>query len=198
MLQTRSKLPFYIFSGIIFGVFGIYFLTWLPKPTTPLPVFNSVSKFELTDSQKQVFNSTSLSGKIWVAQFFFTSCAGPCPIMTTNLSAIYRSYLLEKNVEFVSFSVNPETDTSDVLSAYSKRFNADAKRWHFVTGPKEKVLAIASNDFKMGSTQNPIFHSTQFALVDQKGRIRGYYEGTDHSGTKQLFKDIATLQKEQR
>ena len=194
--KSKSRLPFFVLSGIVFGIFGIYFMTVLPGQTKPLPVLSKVNDFQLTDSREQTFNSASLKNKIWVAEFFFTTCAGPCPIMTANLASIYRSYLLEKDVAFVSITVNPETDTAEVLTEYAKRYDADTNRWHFLTGSKEKILKIAAEEFKTGSTQNPIFHSTQLVLVDRNGNIRGYYDGTQKPGIKQLFKDIAALKKE--
>ena len=194
--QSKSRLPFFVLSGIIFGIFGIYFMTLLPGQSKALPLLGKVNDFELTDSQGQSFSTGSLKNKIWVTEFFFTTCAGPCPIMTANLASIYRSYLLEKDVNFVSITVNPETDTPQVLTEYAKRYGADTSRWHFLTGSKEKILKIAADEFKTGSTENPIFHSSHLILVDRKGNIRGYYDGTDKDGVKSLFKDIAVLRKE--
>ena len=159
----------------------------------PLPVLSEVPAFELTDSGGKPFSREQLKGKVWVADFIFTTCAGPCPIMSKNLAGIQRSYLLEQGIDFVSVSVNPEYDSPAVLTEYARRFKADTGRWHFLTGPREKIQDLALTGFKIGSKENPIFHSTFFILVDGNFNIRGYYEGTNKEKIRQLFKDIARL-----
>ena len=112
------------------------------------------------------------------------------------MAALHRSYHLEKDVHFVSFSVNPEQDTPAVLADYAKKFSADTHQWHFLTGTRAALTDIAVHSFKLGSIEEPIFHSADFVLIDRKGQMRGYYDGTDPKNIQLLFKAIAALLKE--
>lgn len=161
-----------------------------------LPVMGEVPDFEFTDTNFQTFSKQKLNGKVWVADFIFTTCAGPCPVMTENLAWIHRSYLLEKEVELVSITVYPENDSPQVLKEYAAEHKADTKKWHFLTGSREKIHDLAYKGFKFGDAENPVFHSPKMALVDKQGHIRGYYTGTDDKEIQRLFKDIAKLLKQ--
>jgi len=191
------QLSFYGLTAITLITFGTYFVLSLPE-SDPLPILGEVSNFELTDSQGESFNQNQLKGKIWIADFIFTTCAGPCPVMTSQLASLCRSYLLEKDVHFVSVTVNPDYDSPQVLQEYAKKFNADPARWHFLTGTKDSIRKLAVNELKVGTKEDLVFHSTQFVLIDQNLKIRGYYNGTEKGGTKKLFKDIAKLVKERK
>jgi len=183
-------------TGILFVAANIFFFKQA-VPKRDLPVLGQITDFQLTDSDEQVFDSKSLSGKVWVADFIFTTCASVCPIMSRHMASLHRSYLLEPDTAFVSISVNPENDTPDVLNEYAGRYSADTKHWHFLTGPRERIKDIAVNSFKVGSAEEPVFHSTYMILVDGSGAIRGYYEGTQKSDIQKLFKDIAVLLRRQ-
>jgi len=145
------------------------------------------------EAQGQAFDSARLDNKVWVTAFFFTTCSGICPIMTKNLKSLqdmYRSYL---DVEFVSISVNPEQDTPQALAAYAQKYAADTIRWHFLTGSREDIARVAVQGFKVGSVDEPIFHSASFVLVDRQGNIRGYYEGTQKEEVERLSKNLVQL-----
>lgn len=158
-----------------------------------LPVLGEVPEFEFVDTNFKTFSKKQLEGKVWVADFIFTTCAGPCPVMTKNLAWIHRSYVLEEGVDLVTLTVNPDYDSPQVLKEYADKHEADTKSWHFLTGSKDAILDLAYKGFKLGDEENPIYHSPKMALVDQKGRIRGYYMGTEDEEIKRLFKDIARL-----
>jgi len=178
-----------IFCSIVFT--GSLF--YLKSPKTHLPVYGKVHNFSLTDSTGKVFRLANLDKKVWVAEFFFTTCSGICPLMNKNMAELYRSYKLEDGVEFVSISVNPDNDTPERLAQYAKRYDADTAKWHFLTGERGKIKALALNSFRLGSIEDPVFHSSSLVLVDQHDKIRGYYDGTTKEGTKELFKDIARI-----
>jgi len=164
----------------------------------PLPVFGEVKDFSLTDTENKTISLADLKGKVWVADFIFTTCGHICPIMSKHMASLHRSYLLEEDTAMVSISVNPEFDTPKILNDYAKRYNADTKHWHFLTGSRDAIKDLAVNGFKIGSVEDPVFHSTYFVLVDKTGKIRGYYEGTKIIEVQRLFKDIAFVLKEQR
>jgi len=150
----------------------------------------------LTDAKGGLFSSDTLKGKVWVADFIFTTCQGPCPIMSKNMASLHRSYVLENDVRMVSFSVNPEYDSPIVLDKYAERYKANQDKWYFLTGDRSVLEKIIIEGFKVGSIEEPMFHSTRFVLVDKRGRIRGFYDGTKDAEIKNLFKDIAQLKKE--
>ena len=161
-----------------------------------LSFFGMAPDFVLTDSNGDEFSSQKLQGKVWVADFIFTTCGNICPIMTQNMAQLYRSYKLMNDVSWVSISVNPETDTPEVLQNYAKKFDANPKQWHFLTGTRDNITDITVKGFKMGSVDEPVFHSGKFVLVDRHMRVRGYYEGTEDADITKLFKDLAKLLQE--
>jgi len=181
-------------TAITLAVFvGIGSIFFQPPAKTLLPVYGRVGPFRLIDAQGQSFDSVRLNNKVWVTAFFFTTCSGICPIMTKNLKSLqdmYRSYL---DVEFVSISVNPEQDTPQALAAYAQKYAADTIRWHFLTGSREDIARVAVQGFKVGSVDEPIFHSASFVLVDRQGNIRGYYEGTQKEEVERLSKNLVQL-----
>ncbi len=161
-----------------------------------LPIHYQVKDFSLTDSNGEAFDQSRLTGKVWVAAFVFSTCGDVCPRMSKNLASLHRSYALTDDVAFVSVTVNPEYDDPKVLREYAQKYQADTRKWHFLTGPRENITELMINSFKMGSMEEPIFHSTNFVLVDRKGYIRGYYDGMKQDDVNRLFKDIAALLKE--
>ncbi len=160
-----------------------------------LPVLGRVSHFSLVDIEGKPFGQTDLKEKIWIANFFFTSCAGICPILSSRMASLNRSFELEKDIHLISFTVNPEQDSPEILSEYARRFKANTKKWHFLTGSREILTQIAVQSFKLGDIKEPIFHSAYICLVDREGRIRGYYDGMNKEEINRLFKEAAFLLK---
>jgi protein SCO1/2 len=182
------------FTAITLAVFIGIGTIFLQKPLLlSLPVYGEVTPFRLIDARGQPFDSARLNNKVWVTAFFFTTCSGICPIMTKNLKSLHDMYSASPDVEFVSISVNPEQDTPEALAAYAQKYAADTGRWHFLTGAREDITRIATRNFKVGSVDEPVFHSAYFILVDRGGRIRGYYEGTQGEEVKRLSKDLVRL-----
>ncbi len=153
----------------------------------PLPDYGQTPGFELTERSGRTVASTELAGKVWVADFIFTTCAGPCPLMSTHMAALQRA-VSDLDVQLVSFTVDPERDTPEVLTEYASRYKADPERWLFLTGSKQALydmiqegflLAVDDGSLAEGGKPGPgiITHSVKFVLVDQRGRIRGYYSG---------------------
>jgi protein SCO1 len=166
-----------------------------------LPSYGRVPDFELVNQDAQPFGSKELAGKIWIADFIFTTCRGPCPIISTRMSELQKP--LEKtDVRFVSFSVDPETDTPPVLRAYADKLRKEPFRWDFLTGSKDSIATISRNGFKLGLSEGeapdsgPV-HSTRFVLVDRHGTIRGYYDALAADGVTKLLADANHLLREQ-
>lgn len=156
-----------------------------------LPALGKAPSFTMTDARNQSFSSDSLAGKVWVADFFFTDCPGPCPTMGKNMVRVRDAAPID-DLHLVSISVNPTVDQPEKMLTYGKKFRADFDRWHFLTAPEDQVREVSVKGFKMGQ-EVIINHSTFFALVDREGIIRGYYDGTDDKDMDQLIKDLELL-----
>ena len=184
---------------IIYGLIAFFLLiTFFFKESNvinDLPMTGSVPDFEFIDSNGETITREDMEGKVWVADFIFTTCTMACPIMTGNMNIIHKSFKDENNVRIVSISVYPEYDTPDILKEYASRYDANTDRWHFLTGPEESVKNIIKTGFKIGDYEDIIFHSEKFALVDINGNIRGYYSGMKTEDISQLKKDIKKLLK---
>jgi protein SCO1/2 len=170
---------------------GVLLLTGCEKP---LKVFYDVPAFELTDQRGQTFGSAQLLGHVWVADFVFTNCEATCPRMSSRMRALQKA--TGPDVRLVSFSVDPDRDTPPVLAAYAGKFSADPARWHFLTGSKDTLNLIDRDTFKLGTVGTEIEHSTRFALVDRKGRIRGYYGIAEGNPVEKIAHDAERLEKE--
>jgi protein SCO1 len=158
---------------------------------------NTVPEFTLTERSSREVKNQELAGKIWIADFVYTSCGGICPIMSEKMRKLQDR--LPPEIQLVSFSVDPETDTPAVLTEYAKRYGADPNRWLFLTGNKESLYKLSKDGFKLavqdtdGTQAEPITHSSRFALVDRQGRIRGYYSMDEESELAHIISDAKTL-----
>jgi protein SCO1/2 len=162
-----------------------------------LPVMNTVPDFTLTERSAREVKNQDLAGKIWIADFVYTSCGGMCPIMSEKMRKLQDT--LPAEIRLVSFSVDPDVDTPAVLTEYARKFGADPNRWLFLTGSRESLFKLSKEGFKLavddsgGTELEPITHSSRFALVDQHGRIRGYYSMEEPSELAHLIKDAKSL-----
>jgi len=166
-----------------------------------ISAYGSVPGFQLTNQNGQPFGSAQLSGKIWIADFIYTTCPGPCPMISGRMSELQKP--LEKtDVHLVSFSVDPEKDTREVLRGYADKLQAEPGRWDFLTGAKSAIYKLSHDGFKLavsnGSEGQGIpVHSTRMVLVDRNGQIRGYYDATETEAITKLLADTNHLLREQ-
>jgi cytochrome oxidase Cu insertion factor (SCO1/SenC/PrrC family) len=163
--------------------------------------YGAAPTFELTNQNGQPFGSAQLSGKIWIADFIYTTCPGPCPMISMRMSELQKP--LEKtDVHLVSFTVDPAKDTPAVLRAYGKQLGAQTGRWDFLTGPESAIYNISRNGFKLAASDGsdetgaPV-HSTRMVLVDRHGQIRGYYNAIEADAMTKLLADTNHLLREQ-
>jgi protein SCO1/2 len=163
--------------------------------------YGRVPSFQFVNQNGQPYGSAQLAGKIWIADFIFTSCPGPCPMISARMSELQKP--LEKTgVHLVSFTVDPEKDTPEVLHGYAEKFQARPERWDFLTGPKSALYNLSHDGFKLavsdGSEEAGVpVHSTRMVLVDRRGEIRGYYEATEPDAVTKLLADTSHLLREQ-
>ncbi len=159
--------------------------------------------FALTERSGRPVMLKDFLGKVWVADFFYTSCPGPCPMLTSRLSELHSATAGMDGVLLASITAQPEKDTPEVLSKYASRFGAD-ERWLFLTGPKPGIYELANTGFKLGlseqgaTAEEPVTHSSKLCLVDKNGMVRGFYEGLPPESTRQILEDIRVLLKESR
>lgn len=165
------------------------------RASEELPKLFEVPGFALIDQDGQPLAKENLLGKVWVADFVFTRCAGPCPMMTERMAGLQKT-VKNAEVKLVSFTVDPEHDTPKVLQAYGKKYGADTARWVMATGNLGTIFDVAAGmkiAAKPAEGETPIIHSTKFVLVDREGWIRGYYDGQDDAAISQLTHDADRL-----
>lgn len=161
-----------------------------------LPTYGTVPEFHLLRETGAEFGPSDLTDRVWVADFIFTTCHGPCPRMTSQMKQLADAFRTAENVSFVSFTVDPDTDTPEVLKDYAARFKADPKKWAFVTGSKPELRRLSKDTFFLGDVGGPLEHSTRFVLMDKRSRIRGFYDTTDPSALPDLKRHIEELRDE--
>lgn len=154
----------------------------------PLPVLAELPDFKFLDQSGRAVAKKDLLGKVWVADFIYTGCADVCPLLTEKMGQLQKSFEGNPAVKFVSFTVDPETDTVERLSVYAKDHGVNPTHWLFLTGSLKDLEKTIVQGFKMSmgkTAEMQLFHSNRFILVDAKDRIRGYFE-TDAEGMKKL------------
>jgi protein SCO1/2 len=183
------------------------FLFWLRQAQVAqaarrtISMYGTVPQFELTNQDGQPFGSAQLNGKIWIASFIFTTCPGPCPMISSRMSDLLRP-LEKSDTHLVSFTVDPENDTPEVLRDYAKRLHATPGRWDFLTGKQAAIYDLTQQGFKLpvadGAAENgdPV-HTQRVVLVDRRGTIRGYYDIIEPDGVTKLLADTSKLLREQ-
>ncbi len=166
---------------------------------------NVVPPFALTERNGRTITNSDLFGKIWIAAFVYTTCPGPCPIVTASMAKLQAALAHDPQVQLVTFTVDPVNDTPAVLSTYADKFGASKDRWWFLTGPEKQQDELIRNGFFLPVVDNrgnaaegqfTVTHSTQLALVDASGVVRGYYDGTTADGRAAVLKAVGELEKE--
>ncbi|MEX0977554.1 MAG: SCO family protein [Pirellulales bacterium] len=153
-----------------------------------------VADFVLTDSSGQAFDSTSLRGKVWVASFFFTNCPAVCWRMNQALSAYQQTHPGDET-RFVSITCDPANDTPEALAKYAEHFQADPKRWTFLTGDMKTIQSIGQDSFKISVVEKD--HTDRACVVDRKGQVRGRFRLTEPEQLEMLGRLLAVVQAEE-
>jgi protein SCO1/2 len=180
-------------------IFGEYQIN--PNKVTDT-TWHTIGDFSFKDQQGNIFTNQTIAGKIYVADYFFTTCQSICPIMANQMERVYEKYEKNNNVVIVSHTVNPENDSISILAEYAKSHNAAYGKWYFVTGGKKELYDLARNSYMLTATkgdggEDDFIHTQNFALIDKYKRIRGYYDGTDSTQINLLIHDISLLLKEE-
>jgi protein SCO1/2 len=179
---------------------------WGKSKKPPLDDFGAVPQFSLFNQSNQVASLEDYRGHVWVADLIFTHCTSICPMMTQKMFALQQTLKDKsdfKDVKLVSFSVDPTHDLPDTLLAYAAAHKADLNRWSFLTGPVPTIYSVSKTGFHLGldsisgEQTTPIVHSERFVLVDAKGHVRGYYDGSQDASREKILEDITRLKEEQ-
>lgn len=218
-MQTFFKRYLVFFS--VFGVFSIIIISlfyFALKPKKSLPIYNpsdvnpelvdttvqfvrknhTVSDFTFINQNGDTITQKNYEGKIYVADFFFTTCGSICPKMTTNLTEIQQAFKDNPKVMILSHTVFPEIDSVPVLKKYAEKNGIIDSKWNLVTGDKKTIYALARQSYLAVKLGNPdelydMVHTENFVLVDDKRRIRGFYDGTNKEEMQRLIEDIQFL-----
>lgn len=165
---------------------------------------HKVDTFSFTSQEGRLVTQKDFEGKIYVVEYFFTTCKGICPKLNESMSRVYNAFRGQNDIAFLSHTVNPETDSVKQLKTYSLKFDADPAQWMFVTGDKHRLYEMAINSYLVAAVDDttkkqilPDFiHTKYFVLVDKEKHIRGIYDGTEDGSVNQLIGDIKVLRKE--
>jgi protein SCO1/2 len=168
-------------------------------PSTPLGnVAIKLPDFSLIDQDGAPVTLGDLKGHVWVANFFITSCPVQCPMMNMKLRQIHRALPERAAARLVSITVDPDRDSPEVLADYAATFRARDRRWMFLTGDKQAIIRLARDGFKLPATDDPNVHSLRLALVDQDGRVRGYFDSTSDESISDLQNKMNALLNEKQ
>lgn len=160
-----------------------------------------IADFFLTNQDGETFNSKNLEGKFYVTDFFFTTCPTICPDMSSQLQRVQKKYSNLDDFLIISHTVQPEIDSPEVLKEYAELYEADTKKWIFLTGDKKTIYDLARKSYFAAVTEgdggvDDFIHTENFVLVDKEKRIRGFYDGTSAKSVDQLIVDIEILAQE--
>jgi len=195
---TRIFLPMLLAVPVLLFIAAMSTFPSKQKETeASLPVLGEVPEFGLFERSGKSVTRESLKGRIWIADFIFTRCGGPCPLMTRHFALVQDEIKRKaQKVCLVTFTLDPEYDSQEILASYAKAYNAEPELWLFVRGEKAAIQRLAMEGFKLSAIEQiegQIIHSTHFVLVDARSRIRGYYDGQDAEALKKLGLDLDRL-----
>ena len=200
----------YIGISFIILVFGIWAVPKIvSKFSSPeMAVIGQVPEFEFTNQDGETITNADYAGKVYVAEFFFTTCPSICPIMNQNMVKVQNEFYGNPGLGIASFSINPEYDTPEILKEYARSYQITNPNWHLLTGDKQAIFKLANEGFNLYVGEAPeveggFEHSGFFALIDQQGQIRSrydengnpiiYYDGLEEEGIQMLMDDIKNL-----
>ena len=161
-----------------------------------------IKDFSFLDQDGDQLTLNDVKGKVFVVEYFFTTCKTICPIMNDNMKLVQKRYKGNPNLKILSFTVDPEIDSVEVMKAYAKEHHAVEGQWYFLTGEKKALYHLARNSFfvlkpaeakNVGDGGSDFIHTNNFVLIDQELRIRGYYDGTNKEEVNTLMEDIDIL-----
>lgn len=220
MLSFFAKYKKFAIVMLILSALILYIFYELLKPAPSLPIYqptmvaselvdttvqdvkkyHHIADFKLVNQNGDTITQADYKNKIYVADFFFTTCQTICPIMTNHMVDIQRELRGDPDVKLLSHTVQPEVDSVAQLKKYAREKGVDVSKWNLVTGSKKEIYALARKSYLAVKTTGDggpydMIHTENFMLIDSQRRIRGYYDGTDPEAIEELLEDIETLKK---
>ena len=194
VLTPEKKLPIYQPNMVKFQL--------VDSTIQHIKRFHKIDDFSLVNQNNEIITNETYDGKIYIADFFFTTCPGICPIMKENMIELQDEFINDDDVLLLSHTVTPEIDSVSVLKKYSQEKGVIDSKWNMVTGDKKQIYNLARKSYLVAEDiESPIqydmIHTENFVLVDSKRRIRGFYDGTDNDVMDNLISDIKILKKEE-
>lgn len=220
MLKFFSKYKFFALVLFLLSVVIVFIIYSILKPKEILPVFqpadvntemvdstlqhikkyHTIADFSLTNQNGETVTQKNYDGKIYIADFFFTTCQTICPVMTEHMVEIQKKFLNDPQVLLLSHTVMPEIDTTEVLKKYALEKGVNDSKWNLVTGDKKQIYDLARKSYLAAKdipyTEFELIHTENFVLIDAQKRIRGFYDGTDPKAIEKLMEDIEILKNE--
>ncbi|ULQ55597.1 SCO family protein [Flavihumibacter rivuli] len=202
--MSKKAIYYLLFFVVLFFGFVYAMNRALPGFTeVKLPVLSRVQPFHFLDQEGREVTERTIEGKVYVAEYFFTTCKGICPKMNTNMKKVYEKYRNEKGFAILSHSVDPETDSVGRMKTYADSLGVNGGNWYFLTGRKDSLYHVARVSYLLDDPKNnnekiedQFIHTQFFALVDKKGQVRKIYDGLKQEELEDLMKDIPELLKE--
>jgi protein SCO1/2 len=204
-MTNSSRIQFLVWTGLGIVIVAIVAGFVVSKVSVkPLPIYNDVPQFTLTNQNGASVTLDSLRGQIWIADCIFTRCPSQCLRLSTHMKELQAK--LPKDIKLVSLTTDPSYDTPAVLKKYGANFSSD-DNWLFLTGDKRVINTVAVEGLKLAVQETPeqdrenpndlFIHSTKFVLIDRHGRVRGYFDGDDPQSSDQILSSVQQLLKEQ-
>ena len=192
-LDTQRRLPIYQPSMVNYEL--------VDSTLQHVKKFHKIAPFTLTNQNGKIVTEHDYNNKIYVADFFFTTCPTICPKMTENMGQLQNEYLEDSQIKFISFSVTPQIDSVQQLKKYAIEKGVNDSKWNLVTGDKKEIYSLARKSYLAvkddgDGGQFDMIHTENFILVDPEKRIRGFYDGTDIEAMNTLITDISILKEE--
>jgi protein SCO1/2 len=189
----------FLVAAILIAGSAVLFRSSERKSSDAMPSMGTVPDFHFITQEGKTLSRADLLGKVWVVDFIFTRCPGPCPIMTSRMAEVSRELTKADDVRLVSVSIDPENDTPAVLTEYAGRLQADPKRWIFLTGPKQEIRDFTMHGMMQAvgtDSSGILIHSTRFLVIDRDGQIRKMRNLDEPELVQKLLMDIGDLLRE--
>jgi protein SCO1/2 len=215
-LFRKKDLLVYL-GGLVFALISVSIFYWILKPQKTLPIFqpstvnlklvdssiqyvskyHNISAFSLINQNGDTITEKFYNGKIYVADFFFTTCQDICPIMTRNMHVLQEKLKDDDEILLLSHTVMPEVDNVETLKKYSMDYNVNDSKWNLVTGDKEQIYNLARKSYLAAENvefkKYDLIHTENFVLIDRESQIRGFYDGTKIDEINLLLDDLKIL-----
>lgn len=198
--MKRKTWLYLILFVLVFGGFYAFLYATIDSSKSRLPVLNIAKSFSFQRQDGQNITEKDVAGKVYAAEFFFTTCEGICPKMNRNMKKVFDQFKNEKDFLILSHTVDPETDSVARLKIYADSLGADMKSWWFLTGSKDSLYKTARESYILDDPKNnatnideQFIHTQFFALVDKIGQVRGIYDGLKKDEIEKLITDIKDL-----